>query len=135
MSTAEFLDQFREFLGRNGYPPSDSPWTLVEEWESLIDDVEEGYELDIYEFRNDLSVRDLLEKVFTDPQFAGLAPVAHMRARVAAADTRLRAAFVPEVVVGPSAWPWWRRGVLARAARHYAEDAMRHYNVKVDSPA
>jgi len=131
-SVVEFLRTFREFLGRHGRPTDLTPWDIVEEYESLVDTFAEGnYHWCEVEYTNDLRVRLLLEDALTDQRLAVFEPqVAAMRDRVTIADARLKELFRPDVLINPADWPWWQRGVLARAGREYTEDIRKLYGIK-----
>ena len=131
MTTADFLQSFKEFLGRYGWPTDQSPWTIVEQWESLVDQAAEGYHWGLYEFANDLSVRDLLEKAFHDDQFGRFSQIGIMRQRVESADIRLRSMFLPGIEIGGADAPWWHRGVLAAAGDDYLDDVKRLHGIEI----
>jgi hypothetical protein len=131
MTTAEFLQTFKEFLGRYGWPTDQSPWTIVEQWESLVDQAGVGYHWGLYEFANDLSVRDLLEKAFHDDQLGRFSQIGMMRQRVESADIRLRSMFLPDIEIGGADAPWWHRGVLATAGDEYLDDVERLHGIEI----
>ncbi len=131
MTTNDFLQAFIEFLGRNGWPADQSPWTTVEQWESLVEQVAEGYQWGLYEFTNDLGARDLLEKAFTDDQFSQFAEIDIMCQRVEKTDVRLKSMFTPGVEIGSAEGPWWRRGVLATACNEYRDDMKRLHGIEI----
>jgi hypothetical protein len=136
-SVVEFLRTFREFNGRHGRPTSQTPWDVVEEWEALVEDFAGGnYSWCEVEYTNDLQVRDLLEKALTDERLAVFEPqITAMRERITLADTRLNGLFLPDVQIGPPAWPWWQRGVLAHAGPEYTEDIRRIYGIELPGSA
>jgi hypothetical protein len=131
MTTNDFLQAFKEFLGRYGWPTEQSPWSVVEQWESLVDQVAEGYPWGLYEFANDLSVRHLLEKAFCDSGLQEFDQVDAIRERVRAADVRLKRMFLPGVEVSGADAPWWRRGVLASAGDEYRDDVKRLHGIEI----
>ncbi len=129
MTAIEFLQRFEEFLGRNGWPTGQSPWTIVEQWESLVDQAAGGYQWGYYEFTNELGVRDLLGKAFEDDTLQGYDQLAAMRERVEDADARLRALLLADAMFGGEGKPWWRRGVLATAGDDYVDDVKRLFGI------
>ena len=131
MSVADFLQRFEEFLGRNGWPADLSPWAIVEQWESLVDQAITGYHWGFYEFTNELGVRDLLGKAFGDERLCGFEQINSIRQRVTVADDRLKGAFLAGVEIGDPDKPWWRRGVLATAGDEYADDVKRLYGIEL----
>lgn len=131
MTVADFLQTFGEFLGRNGWPAELSPWAIVEQWESLVDQAITGYRWGFYEFTNELGVRDLLAKAFDDERLGGFGQIGSIRQRVTAADERLKGAFLPDAEIAGPDKPWWRRGVLAAAGDEYADDVKRLYGIEL----
>ena len=130
MTANDFLRAFKEFLRRNDWPADQSPWTIVEQWESVVDQVGEDYRWGFYEFTNDLSVRDLLEKAFRDDRLSRFAQIDIMRQRVGNADVRLKNTFMPGVEIGAEAH-WWRRGILASAGDEYRDDMERLHGIEI----
>lgn len=133
MTTAEYLERFAEFLGRNGRRPTGSPWSLVEAWEDLARSARDGYRSGYYEFTNDVGVRSLLDKLFSDPVLGGHEVTTLVRKRVEAADDTMRQAFLPGAQIHAPTRPWWDRGVLLRAGEEYAEDVARLYGIDVET--
>jgi hypothetical protein len=89
---------------------------LLRGWSDLVRQVERGYEFSIYDYTNDLSVRDRLERVV-----AGASPQ-HQRA-LADADRRFTAATEESprpLSTSKTSW-WWRRVPLRRVGE-LAED-------------
>jgi hypothetical protein len=131
MTDSDFIQTFEEFLGRNGWPSEQSAWSVVGRWESLVKKASAGYHWGYYEFTNELGVRDLLERAFNEDTLKDSDQVAAMRERVGQADAGLRELFLPNIEIGRSEQPWWRRGVLARAGDEYAEDISRLYGIDI----
>ena len=131
MTTNEFLQTFKEFLGHYGWPTDQSPWAIVGQWETLVDKVAEGYHWEIYEFANDLRVRDLLDRAFHDDQLGHLSQIDIIRQRVEEADARFKGMLIPDVEIGGSDAPWWRRGVLATAGDEYVDDVKRLHGIEI----
>jgi hypothetical protein len=130
MSAGEFLQTFREFVGRQGRPTDQSPWTIVEQWESLVDQAVEGYHWGLYEFTNGLSIRDLLEKALHADKLARFSQIEIMRQRVNNSDLRLKGMFLSDVEIGDDDTPWWRRGILATASDEYLDDVQRLHGIE-----
>jgi hypothetical protein len=127
----EFLLQFKEFLGRNGWPTETSPWSIIEQWETFIEECSSCYQWGFYEFDNEVQVRDLIERALTDPLLANYEPMENIRQRVDLADERFRK-LLSSVQIRTAEKPWWRRGVLLQAGQEYQDDVKRLYNADVD---
>ena len=130
--TNEFLSQFREFLGKHGWPTTSSPWDAVESWEALVEQCAHCYQWGFYEFDNEIQVRGLLEQALADPKLACHEQLAEIRRRVMIADERFKQLLLSGTQIRGEGNPWWRRGVLARAGEEYREDMKRNYNIDVD---
>lgn len=133
MSIAEFLKDFDEFLGRIGWQTGVTPWSYVEQWESWVDDFEEGYDWSYDEYRNDVHCRQVLERAFNEDRLniSGPQILEAMRERVELADNRLRELFLPGVEIGGDGWPWWNRGVLSNGVGEYAKDMKQRFDIEL----
>ena len=128
----EFLLRFKEFLGRNGWPPETSPWSIAQRWEGLVEECSDCYQWGFYEFDNEVQIRGLLEKAITDPGLASYEQIQDIREKVTLADERFRKLLAPTQIRTPEK-PWWRRAVLARAGEEYRDDIKRLYGINVGS--
>ena len=103
----EQRDELARLLGE------DSLGSLIQDWRRLIAAVERGYEDSIYEYTNDLSVRDRLERVIACAS-SGLR--AQLEGVLAAEDKRFEAATeeaARPLGVAYTGW-WWQRVPLRR---------------------
>jgi hypothetical protein len=94
--------------------------SLLQKWGHFVTAVERGYDDSIYEYTNDLSVRDRLERVVTGAS-PGLR--AQLEGALAADDGRFEAA--TEEAARPLAatyTTWWWRRVPRRRAGELADD-------------
>jgi hypothetical protein len=95
---------------------------MLRGWSDLVTRVERGYDDSIYEYTNDLSVRDLLERVV---QGAGPGLRAKLEAALAEDDRRFEAATEegarPLGDFREASPPWWQR-VPRRRTGELAED-------------
>jgi Xaa-Pro aminopeptidase len=106
---------------------------MEEAWAQFLDECEEGYNWNIYEFDNDISVRDRIELVLSREDLFGIAAVEHLRAAVANVDERFRALLRNDMSINNDAAHWWRRGVLKYAGQQYAEDVRRRYGIEIET--
>lgn len=126
--TREFLQNFEEFLGRNGWPSKLSPWGVVERWEAFVEKCSTCYRWGFYEFDNEIRVRGLLDLALSDPVLVMYPQLGPMRTRIDAADARFRTLLSTKKIRSEDN-PWWRRAVLASAGDEYCEDVKRLYNI------
>jgi len=89
MST--FLERFATATKEEGRRSGWSPATYLEVWAAFTEDCENGYQGNIYEYENDISVRDVIEKALTSLVPAGDAALAVFADAVAEIDARFAA--------------------------------------------
>jgi hypothetical protein len=110
-----------ELAARSGR--EDSLGAMLGRWSRFVTRVERGYDDSIYEYTNDLSVRDRLERVIVG---AGPGLRAKIEGRVAADDRRFEAATEesarPLGEFGQNGPPWWWRRVPRRRVGELADD-------------
>jgi hypothetical protein len=115
---ARLLVELAERSGRE-----DSLGAMLGRWSHFVTQVERGYDDSIYEYTNDLSVRDRLERVI-----AGATPSlrAKLEGVLAADDRRFEAATEesarPLGAFGEAGPPWWWRRVPRRRVGELADD-------------
>ena len=107
-----------------------APAKLLEDWRTLVEQCERGYEWNAYEYHNDLSARDRLQEVLVGGEMEE-AERAALEVEVAALDARFRALLQEGVQVGPEEDPWWHRGVVRYAGSKLVEDLREWFGVEV----
>ena len=110
----EERDELARLLG------DDSLGALLQDWSRFVTEVERGYDDSIYEYTNDLTIRDRLERVV-----AGASPGLRGRLQRALAtdDSRFEAATEEaERPLGATYTTWWWRRVPRRLVGELAED-------------
>ena len=104
MST--FIDRFREAVGETGVRRSWSPAGYIEAWRSFVTECEEGYQWNIYEYENELSVRDAIEKVLSDANLAGTPEIRVFADAIDELDSRFESVVAagPQIEEPPAPW-------------------------------
>jgi hypothetical protein len=98
----------------------DSLGSLLQDWRRFVGAVERGYDDSIYEYTNDLSVRDRLERVV-----AGASPGLRVQLEraLAAADARFKTATEEAArPLGVTYTTWWWQRVPRRRVGELADD-------------
>ena len=94
--------------------------SLLQKWGRFVTAVERGYDDSIYEYTNDLSVRDRLERVVTGASPGLRAP---LEGALAPDDGRFEAATEEAArPLGTTYTTWWWRRVPRRRAGELADD-------------
>jgi hypothetical protein len=121
---------FRESVASEGRRSTWGPTQYVEAWQSLVEETVDGYAGDLYEYENDLAVRDDLERAIGDQNLQGFEEWPRLVNLVRTADDTFQAL----IADGPSVrsdGPWWRRRLPPRTGVEMAQDAARLFGVVV----
>ena len=105
---------------------------MEEVWLQFVEECEEGYGCSIYEFDNDISVRDRIDLILSHEDLCRVAAVEHLRAETAKVDERFRTLLRTDVTIKSDDAPWWRRGVLKYAGEEYAQDIRSEYGIEIE---
>jgi hypothetical protein len=125
LTTADYIsiERAADELMRRGWRTAFSPNETVRAWGSFVDAVERGYEMTIYDYTNDLSVRRFAEEA--RPLLTAVVAGA-MDARLAPLDDRFRAATVEAGQLPGAGQRYWWETRLPKAPRgELAEDVTR----------
>jgi hypothetical protein len=90
---------------------------LLQDWNRLVTEVERGYDDSIYEYTNDISVRDRLERVI-----ARASPGLRAQLEGAVAEDDRRFAAATEEAARPLGTSRWAQRVPTRRVGELAED-------------
>jgi hypothetical protein len=126
----EFVERFRAVVAARGWCGVSSPFDLIDRWEQMVEHVADGYDDNIYEYRNDLSVRGRIEDLLQDESLKDVEQMKWVRAQVSEIDARFRSLVRPEPVRGNS--PWWEAHLPASAGAELAADIKEAYGVSIE---
>jgi hypothetical protein len=129
MSTAEFLEAYRDVMESMGRGRPLSPSALVEQWRSFVESCEDGCDEDIFEYENDLSVRDTLERILRSEKLQRFEQMSWVRSQVDDADQRFRALLSDEKVRSDGAW--WQVRMPRLVGPALAADVRDRYGVGI----
>ncbi|ANZ38899.1 hypothetical protein BBK82_25325 [Lentzea guizhouensis] len=99
--------------------------SMLDQWEQVIDFVEDSYHDNIDEYMYDLSVREAIERRLSE----GAEPP-WVAERLAELDARFRALLLPEPVRDDV--PWWKAHVPAYAGAELAASLHEWYGVTIE---
>ena len=114
-----FLAEVEAVLGGPNSLRGHSPAQMIEQWEQLMDWCKDGYQWDVSEYLNELSVRDKLEHLLTAKRLQPYPELQELKSRVAEIDARFKPLLRSDVQL-ENHEHWWERGVLKRAGEQYA---------------
>ena len=85
------IERTAELLGNH----TSSTAQLLAAWADWVAACERGYRSTYYEYENELSTRDFLERILSDPEVQGVPELEELREKTAVIDTRFRAILIP----------------------------------------
>lgn len=107
------------------------PGEALRSWEAMVDECAEGYDLDVSEYLNDLSVRDLLQRVVDDSKVRSIPEFSWFTAELAGIDDRFRAVLLDGPLMRPGERRWWRRSLPAVGQADFVQDVQERYGVEL----
>lgn len=127
---SEFLQRSEELIGASGWRTIPSPSLLLEQWHEFVEICNDGYSATIYEYENERSVRDLLEKLMQDPILQQFQEMEALRQQVGEIDWRFQEQSRDEVAMADNQAPWWHQCVPSRADGEFAEDLRSKFGIE-----
>ncbi len=124
-------DTFSAKVLRDGVRPDRGPSEYCEDWEGFTADVLSGYSGSLFEYENELLVRDTLEKAVRDPELRQFPDWHGYEARIVRTDATLQRLLQSGVEVRPGR-PWWWSHLPPHGGRDFAEDVRRIYAIDID---
>ncbi|GIH05287.1 hypothetical protein Rhe02_33540 [Rhizocola hellebori] len=121
---------FREAVQGAGWSRSLSASEVAAEWERFVVACESGYDENIYEYNNDLSIRDLIEVLLNDADLDLRSRLDWWVEKVQTVDRRFRQLLRSRDA--DSAGAWWRDRPLLFAGPELAADFEQHYGGSVE---
>jgi hypothetical protein len=122
LNDAEFVGLVNKVVAGSGWRQLSTANQMVEQWSEFVDLCETGYDFSLYEFTNDRSIRDLLERVMFHPSLWDRVQMDGLRAAVEAIDERYRACCRTDVRFDGSDLRWWRACVPILAEGEFKDD-------------
>jgi hypothetical protein len=126
-----FAEEFEYLMARNGGRRAFSPNETIDAWQSFVAECEDGYTFGIYEFENDLSVRDRIHLALQSATLSRYEELSTFRVRSAEIDKRFKALVAAGPKVRANEERWWRRRLPAVGGEELADDATRLYGVEI----
>ncbi len=127
-----FVDAFVAAVAAEGLRATWGPTQFVDAWAFFVSEADTAYVGDLYEYEDELSVRDILEIALADSYLSKFPQWEVMREKIMEVDQRFRSVLDggPEIHPGDQ---WWRSRLPRRAGAELAHDARRIFGVDVES--
>ena len=126
-----FNEAFRTVVCARGRRASWHVAQFLDAWGGFVEAVESGYPGDLYEYEDELSVRDDVERAMSSHELPPYPGWAEFHERLIELDNRL----ISILAVGPQVRPgspWWRARLPKYGGPELAEDAARLFGATVE---
>lgn len=100
-------------------------------WKEFVEECAIGYELDLSEYLNDLSIRDLLQEVMDDAEIRTIDNYGWFAEEVRRIDERFREVVNAGPEIRPDDAHWWKRRVPPVGAEEFVDDVRDRHSVEV----
>lgn len=127
----KLTELFHSIVNPRGRRADWPPHVFVDAWLAFVEEVTSGYSGDLYEYENELSVRDDLEPALADERLSVFEAWSVLASSLRDADDRLASVLAKGPVIRSGA-AWWRERLPVRAGEEFAADAARLFSVEVD---
>lgn len=127
--TRDFLRAFRGTVIALGVRRLVTPTDVVGSWRGFVEQCEEGYADNIYEFENDLAVRDLIMRILDNAVLRNYSQMAWVRDEIDQIDARYQSLLLAEEVRPDR--PWWEARIPRLAGEELAAHFAAQYGVTV----
>lgn len=121
-----FLDSVRDVMGEGV-----SPSHLLTQWDEFVNSCAEGYQWDVSEYNNEITVRNKLDHLLSSTKLQSFDELQQLRNRVKDIDNRFKCLLREDIKLEGEK-PWWEKGVLKSAGSDYASFFQKAYNVDIE---
>ena len=127
----DFTERFRSIVLDSGWHVPTSPAQVLGAWEEFVTTCTYGYDLDLSEYLNDLSIRQFIQLVLDDSEAKRTEMYALFVKRVSHIDDQFRGLVSDGPLVRPGSDLWWNRRIPPYGAPEFVEDARERYSVEL----
>lgn len=130
MSANNFLAKVQEIFRRRGWVGEISPASLLKDWTLFVEECERGYPDNIYEYYNDIRIREWIEVILSALELQQFPELTEFAFNISSVDKKFQALLLPDVSLPGSTW--WEQGVLRYAGKELKDDLMRSYDIEIE---
>jgi hypothetical protein len=128
MNTNSFLAGVEGIF--RGWPHEVSPASLLRDWSLFVEECEKGYSDNIYEYYNDIRVREWIELILSAPELQQFPELKEFASNVLPIDKRFQALFLPDVSLPKSFW--WEKWIPRYAGQELRDDFAGLYGIEIE---
>ncbi|MEM8940117.1 MAG: hypothetical protein AAGC64_12295 [Bacteroidota bacterium] len=125
-----FSEKVNNILMKSGWQRLMTPKELLNAWAQFVDECCTGYEMSIYEYDNDLSVRNAIEKILSEDNLSNYPGFQRFKESVLSIDNTFKKLLLSGFERDNQS-SWWQKGVLKKAGEEYAKDIKDKYQIEI----
>ncbi|MDX2047132.1 MAG: hypothetical protein SFU87_10115 [Chitinophagaceae bacterium] len=125
-----FSEEIKRILIQIGWQSVLLPGELIEMWEGFVNECSSGYEMNIYEYENDLSVRNVIETILTSNELKVYPEYFNFKESIQTIDNSFKK-LLSEKYSRNDRISWWEKGVLSKAGIEYTSDIKALYGIEI----
>jgi len=126
-----FTQNFRDVTDPKGARRDWSPAAYIDAWRSFVLDCEDGYQWSIYEYENELGVRDVIDQVLSASELTEYPELPIFAGTVAEIDERFASLLRTGPTLPRESAVWWHAGLPGHAGPDLVADAKAQYGVQL----
>ncbi|MCI0993868.1 hypothetical protein [Pseudomonas corrugata] len=127
-SVSEICSSILTGLGFGG----ETLMSLMRKWSFFVEECEEGYGWDYSEYKNEIGVRRLIQRLLEDPRVSSAEELKDLFSELVLLDEKFRSLLRSDVLVAEGD-AWWEKGVLIRAGDEYCHYMKCAHGVSVEN--
>jgi hypothetical protein len=124
-----YLDEVKKVIMNNNCKFK-SPAQMISAWSEFVEDCEEIYNWGLFEFDNDIAVRDAIDLLLQAETLKGFQEYIIFKEQVEKIDLKYKDLLL-STFFRDEQKKWWKKGILQYAGEEYSEDILKRYNVSV----
>ncbi|MFF8716355.1 hypothetical protein ACF07T_33700 [Streptomyces sp. NPDC015184] len=126
-----FDARFQEVAQVQGWSRPPLPAAALAMWEGFVTECRIGYEFDLSEYLNDLSVRDLLAAALADVEIGRMGECEWLARETHRIDSLFRGLLANGPVVRVDCNKWWNRSLPGYGAEEFVSDVQERRGVSL----
>ncbi|MCX4852393.1 hypothetical protein OG426_07760 [Streptomyces canus] len=131
LTNNDFTERFRSIVLDSGWHVPTRPAQVLGAWEDFVTTCTDGYEFDMSEYLNDLSIRRFIQLVLDDSEAKRTEMYTLFVERIRRIDDRFRELVSEGPLIRPGSDLWWDRRIPPYGAAEFVEDARERYSVEL----
>ncbi|MFF0087202.1 hypothetical protein ACFYR1_47280 [Streptomyces canus] len=131
LANNDFTERFHDIARDSGWHVPTRPAQVLGAWEAFVTTCMGGYEFDLSEYLNDLSIRQFIQLVLDDSEAKRTEMYKLFAERIRRIDDRFCKLVSEGPLIRPRSDLWWDQRIPPYGAADFVEDARERYSVEL----